>query len=134
FAHVFLGTSHPWRSRLGVMHGRFVWGALRQSPFAPAEQVGPRRFMAGWIFAYLPPGLEELELGAARFYHLPWPASGEWADRVIRPFEALLVRNVDPDAADANQLASVFWRWIFPTSGFEVYAEYAREDHSYRFR
>src|SRR5678816_1038050 len=33
-----------------------------------------------------------------------------------------------------NQLISVFARWVLPRSGFEISAEYGRDDHSYDFR
>ena len=32
--------------------------------------------------------------------------------------------------AGDNHLASAFARWVFPSSGFEAYGEYGREDHS----
>src|SRR5690606_1293524 len=39
------------------------------------------------------------------------------------------------DGSDAdNQLASAFVRWLVPNTGFEVYGEYAREDHSWDAR
>jgi hypothetical protein len=61
---------------------------------------------------------------------------------LLQPFEGLLKvklveRNPDPNQpgeslmADDNQLASLFVRWAFPASGFEIYGEYGKEDHNY---
>src|SRR6185369_15410110 len=33
-----------------------------------------------------------------------------------------------------NEIVSVFARWVLPHSGFELHAEYGREDHSYDLR
>src|SRR5690606_20172852 len=134
FTHVFAGSSTPLRTPLGSVHGRVVWGSLRQSDYASTDPADSRRFMAGWVGSYSPPGLPTLELGAARFYHLAWPQSGDWASTIRRPFESFLGTNVARDSVESNQLAAVFARWIFPTSGVEIYGEFAREDHAYRFR
>jgi hypothetical protein len=34
-----------------------------------------------------------------------------------------------PDPDDVDQIMSLFWRWIFPQAGFEVYGEWARMDN-----
>jgi hypothetical protein len=81
-----------------------------------------------------------LELGAARFYHTPWPANGLRARNFVKPFEAIFKINVPSQVPGEsnedydNQLASLFFRWVFPGSGFEVYGEYGREDHSWDLR
>ncbi len=145
FAHAFLGTLTPWNLWIGRLHGRVVWGRLEQSPYSFVAESDSRRFTSGLVVSFTPRGVPGLEIGGTRFYHEAWPQEGlGWAN-LGRPFEALLKQtlrqlNPDPETRDelagppSNQLASVFARWVFPASGFELYGEYGKEDHNWDFR
>lgn len=138
FPHAFLGTSNPWNVGIGRIHGRLVWGSLSQSDFSSMPEDSSRRFMTGIMGVFMPRGLNGLEIGGARFFHTLWPEGGLTFDDFLEPFNALFKQNVpetgegpdDRSSAD-NQLASVFVRWVLPSAGFEAWAEYAREDHSW---
>lgn len=135
FPHLFLGTAAPVNVGFGHVHARMSWGTLDQSAYSPMIGPGERRFTAGAVAVLIPRGLSGLELGAARFFHTAWPEDGLTLSDFLKPYEGLLKSGVaggvdNPD----NQLASVFFRWAAPTAGFEVYGEYAREDHSWDLR
>ena len=148
FEHAFAGTSMPVPIWIGRLHGRVYWGRLSQSSFSPVSgtsyysstlESGTKRFMTGAIAIFEPRGADGLELGVARFFHSVWPRSGIPRSYFTKPFEGFLkhslgggggfVGGTDPGVGD-NQLASVFARWVFPASQFELYGEYGREDHS----
>ncbi|HET6229994.1 MAG TPA: capsule assembly Wzi family protein [Longimicrobiaceae bacterium] len=138
----FLGTSHPLNVGIGRVHAQVVWGDERQSAYSPAHGDTARRFMTGGAAVFTPRGIPGLEMGASRFFHFASPDYS--ASEVLRVFQSLLKSGVahsdtltsdggdgsDPD----NQLASVFFRWVLPHSGFEVYGEYAKEDHNFNLR
>lgn len=148
FPHAFLGTSHPVPIWIGRIHGRLVWGRLDQSDHSPVTgtkyysselEPGTRRFMSGVVGIFEPRGVPGLELGVARFFHSIWPRAGIPRSYFSKPFEAILKTSLgsssgfaDESAASVgdNQLASAFFRWVFPSNGFEIYGEYGREDHS----
>jgi hypothetical protein len=143
FAHLFAGTSRPVNVGVGRVHGRLLWGALEQSPWAITGNAPRRRFAAGAAAVFTPAVAPGLEVGGTRFFHMGWdggvPPLGDW----LRPFQSILKIALDENPDDDtdgngsdpdNQLASVFARWVFPRSGFELYGEYAREDHSYDVR
>lgn len=140
FPHAFAGTAHPINIGIGTVHGRVVYGRLEESAFAPPHSLGASRFMSGAIGEIIPRGAPGLELGAARFFHSPWPSGGIGASDLLRPFAGILKQSLvtagDPsgDNRSDNQLASVFFRWAFPASGFEAYGEYGREDHNWDLR
>jgi hypothetical protein len=144
FLHAFAGTSAPLDLWLGGVHGRIVWGRLEQSPYSVVEGALSRRFMSGLVGVFTPRGVPGLELGAARFFHEAWPEEGLTAADLLKPFEGLLKENLrprenpvipsEPTTDPDNQLASIFFRWAPPASGFEVYGEYGREDHSWNLR
>jgi hypothetical protein len=104
-------------------------------------EPGTRRFASGLLAVFEPRGARGLELGVARFFHLPWPRSGIPRSYLWKPFEGLLKGGLagapefsDPASSAENQLISGFARWAFPSAGFEMYAEYGRNDHSWDAR
>jgi hypothetical protein len=147
---VFFGTGGPVSIGIGRVHTQVFWGRIDQSSFSPvrgtpyyssALETGTKRFGAGLVGILQPRGIDGLELGAARFFHAPWPREGIPHSYFTKPFSAILKKNVtasvgfpDDRGGGDNQLASVFARWVLPRSGFEVYTEYGHEDHNYNLR
>lgn len=142
FVHAFAGTGRPLDLWVGSLQLRAVWGRLEESAYSPSFQSQEHRFMAGTIAVFSPRGLPGLELGATRFFHLPWRKGGPDRDDILKPLEGLLKGSLSEEAQQGesprdpreNQLASAFARWVFPGSGLEVYGEFAREDHSWDLR
>ena len=151
FPHVYLGTSKPADLWLVKLSTRMVWGRLDQSgqsPVAGSEsfvsigQPGTRRFASGLVAAAQPRGLPGLEIGGARFFHSPWRDGGPTARDFGKPFEAFYKEDaldnpdnpIDISSDFDNQLASAFFRWVLPRSGFELAGELYKEDHNYDVR
>lgn len=146
FAHAFLGTSRPVDLWVGKVHGRAFWGRLEQSPFATTAPDSATRFGTGLVVAFTPRGVPGLEVGFSRFFHMPWPDSGGiGGEQIFKPLETFfkvnlynVIRGNDSiesrESVVANQLASVFGRWVFPESGLELYGELASEDHRHNLR
>ena len=147
FPHVFIGTSRPVGPRGLQMHGRLVYGFLDQSDYSPVTgsqefvdftETGTRRFMAG-IVALLRIGTSTgIELGGSRFFHAANPG-GVTGHNLGLPLQGFFKAGLTPEADTVfdndravreNQLASVFLRIAPPGSGFELYVEHGREDHS----
>jgi hypothetical protein len=141
FLHAFLGTPAPVNLWIGRAHGRVVWGRLSQSGYTDVGADTASRLMTGVVATFTPRGVPGLEVGAARFYHSPWPEGGISGGDLLKPFEGILKEDVDatgmgPDGSTDvdNQLFSVFMRWVFAPAGLEVYGEFGREDHNWDFR
>lgn len=132
FRHAFVGTEAPINLWIGRLHGKMEWGELDQSSYSSVTGSGARRFMSGFIGTFQPRGVDGLELGGARFFHQPWPPDGLRLRNFLKPFEAFLKDKLgsNADTLKDNQLAELFFRWRLPHSGFEVYGEYGRDDHS----
>lgn len=132
FPHLFLGSSSPLNLGIAKIHGRLVWGKLSQSDYTSITGSAERRFMSGIVGVITPRGVDGLELGASRFFHEAWPDSGLTISSFSRPFEGILkarlIESGGPENPD-NQIGSVFARWVFPRSGFEVYGAWGKEDH-----
>jgi len=135
FPHLALGTAHPVNIGIGSVHARAVWGRLDQSAYSPDTLADSLRFMAGFVAEFSPRGVPGLELGATRFFHLQWPQNGILHAPFSHAFEGILKHSLasasNPNGEDPdNQLASLFFRWAFPSARFEMYGEYGREDHN----
>ena len=152
FPHIILGTGEPLNIWIGRIHARLTWGRLNQSDYSPV--VGPARFAfdtstgtvvtggtirlttAGQMLL-VPRGIPGLEIGISRFFHVPnvdgEPSSAFWR----KPVKVLFLRN-EQEQGDIggydNQLASAFFRWVFPRSGLEVFGERGFEDQLYDLR
>lgn len=141
FPHAFIGTGTPANIGIGALHARAVWGKLAQSSFSPVTgsdrfvsdtEPGRDRLMTALVLVFVPRLAPTLELGLARFLHLPYPADGIDGDLLRRAWPTFLKKSVTgeaiEDVADENDLASIFARWAFPSVGFELYAEHGHDD------
>jgi hypothetical protein len=146
FPHLFVGTGDPVSLWFARAQARLMWGKLYQSNYSPVSgsthyisvaEPGTVRLMASSQIVFLPRGIPGLEIGFARFLHVPYrvgePSGAFWR----KPFKTFFLKNEyaagDTAGAD-NQLASAFFRWAFPHSGFELYGERGYEDQFYDFR
>ncbi|MDO8502290.1 MAG: hypothetical protein Q7S20_10650 [Gemmatimonadaceae bacterium] len=157
FPHIFAGSSEPIDILIGKLHGKVIWGELLQSEYSPVTgavryisraEPGKRRFATGFVVSVQPRGLPGLEIGGARFFHSIWPRSGIPGSYYTKFLQGFLKKNIAPDrirdprfpggvddsGISDNQLVAAFARWAFPHSGFEVHAEYGRDDHSIDLR
>lgn len=151
FPNVFFGTSHPADIWLAKVHARLVYGKLDQSPYSPVtgpkdftsfSEPGRRRFMAGLVATFEPRGAPGLEIGGSRFFHsVSDPLGYFFSVRQLKlPLQGLFKSGLPSESDTAvvggsaglkeNQLASIFLRWAPPGSGFDMYGELGREDHS----
>ena len=146
FPHLFVASGDPWNVRIGHLQARVLWGKLDQSDYSPVSgsthylstvQSGTVRLATSVEAVFQPRGMPGLELGAARFFHVPYRPGEPGADFWEKPFKVFFQKNeiAQGDSAGGdNQLASVFFRWAFPHSGFEVYGERGYEDQFYDLR
>lgn len=139
FKHAFLGTSRPVDVKIGSFESEWLWGRLRESEYFDADGANDRRFFTGLKATFSPKGLPDLELGATRTFITAWPSDGiSAADlfMVFLPLEKADLMTPDNPSGDdaADQMASLFFRWKFPASAFELYGEWGRGDHSLNVR
>jgi hypothetical protein len=146
FPHVFFGTAKPANAGIVKLHGKVEYGMLDQSPYSPVTgpdyftsffQPGKRRFMAGLVGVMEVKGAPGLEIGGSRFFHAASTQNGITAHNLALPIQNLFKRSLpsegtgnfgDSSSVKENQLASLWFRWAPPGSGFDVYGEFGRED------
>lgn len=142
FPHIFVGTGQPVNLWIVRLHGRVMWGKLYQSNYGPVtggkrftgSETGTERLTTAATFLIIPRGVPGLEIGASRYFHVPYQKGEPSGDFWKKPFKAVFLKNeyaAGDTAGLDNQLASIFFRWAFPKSGFEVYGERGYEDQFY---
>ena len=77
--------------------------------------------------------LEGLSLGLTRVFYRIVPAGGVPVGDYFSVFQGVRKKTLAGDD-DHDQILSLFGRWVLPESGFEVYFEWARDDHSWEIR
>jgi hypothetical protein len=139
FPHAFLGTDGMLETVLGGFEARWVWGRLQQSDWFDPSSTSSKRFITGIALAYAPPYFEGLSLGLARVFYVSVPPSGTPVSDYLSVLQGIRKRTIatpeNPTGDDAHdQILSLFARWVLAESRFEVYGEWARNDHSWEIR
>jgi hypothetical protein len=98
-------------------------GASRESDYFDDDPDNDRTLIAGLSAVFEPAFARGLFIGVNRMY-LADMEGGDLTRYFIDPYV-----DVRDNPIGDNQLFSLFARWVLPRSGFEVYAEWAREDH-----
>ena len=131
FFHLFGQTDSPldlWAVRL---HARYIVGWPTQSDFSPPLVGEGRRFVTGAVMSLTPRGFDGLEVGGARFIHAIPPETGFRIRDAFRLFTGVTeTLTGSRNRLGENQLASVFFRWSFPSAGLEIYGEVVKEDYA----
>ena len=146
FPHLFAGSGAPLNLLLAKVHFRVTWGRLHQSPYSivtgPAHfdsgaNTGTERLMTSAVLVVTPRGIPGLELGLARFLHVPNTQGSPDSEFWRKPFKVFFQKNEfsrGEGTGGDNQLASLFFRWVAPRAGFEVYGERGQDDQFYDLR
>jgi len=130
FPHLFVGTAAPLDLWLVRVHVRTLFGRLTQSAYAALTGDTAIRAATGAVVVITPRWPDGLEFGATHFTHSIWARRGSVLHELAAPFNVNASRN-DPFE---NHLISVFFRWVVPRGGVEVYGEYGTEDYRYNLR
>jgi hypothetical protein len=138
--HAFAGTDGPVALGALRLNVRLIAGRLDQSAYSYADAANRTRYISGVVVALGIRQVPGLEIGGGRLFENIWPDTGFGFGDVVRPlFQSLLKSNLNSKFGNAgdrpdNQIASIFGRWAFPESGFELYGEYGREDNAWDMR
>ena len=131
FPHVFGQTTHPLNLWVMRLHGRYIYGWQKQSEFSPALAELGRRFVTGAVVTLLPRGLDGLEFGIARFIHSSIQEGGFRLADALRVFTGVAYDfESGLNLRSENQLGSLFFRWVYPRAGVEVFGELIKEDYA----
>jgi hypothetical protein len=126
FPHFFLRTRRPLSTKAGAVELRWLVGGLTESAFFDTVSTNNTRSLAAIAGTLQTAWDPNLTLGFARSVY--GTADG-WGPVFFRWFDVLARTHLDvPDTTrtQRDQLFTLFWRWVFPASGVEMYGEWGR--------
>jgi hypothetical protein len=125
----YVRTTSPVRSPVGELEARWIVGALTESRFYDFDRGNDLRSLSGLVMTLRVPLDSNLTVGGARVVLAPIGGTAalpaRFLDVIARWGESGNVRAASNGRA-ADQITSLFARWVFPQSGFEAFAEWAR--------
>ncbi len=131
FPHVFLGSSRPIPTPIGLIDVQTFFGELTKSAYDPPDAA--HRVINGLVVGWSPRWIPGLQLGAARLY-IEALADSTSFGRILRSFINISPTFVGGGNQVGNGLGALYGRWVLPSSGFEVYGEWTREDTPYNLQ
>jgi hypothetical protein len=133
FPHAFIGTSHPVGVGIADFQAKWLWGRLTESEYFDTDEENNQRFVTGIILDLSPRFVPGLSLGVTRVFYRTMPDRLS-TDNYLLVFQHFLkihtTQEIGGISDPMDQILSVYMRWLLPESGFEVYSELARGDHS----
>lgn len=134
FLHSFVGTDEPFDLLYGQIETRWFWGSLQDSGYfygdTPEDQQRSSRYINGLTFHYSPDILPGLKIGFTRTTVRYFPENALSFKDLFMVAATRFEKNAVTDHNDARFIkSSLFLRWHFPESGFEVYTEWGRNDN-----
>jgi hypothetical protein len=135
FPHVSLGSARPVSIGAGRVEARAVWGRLHESEWYDTIPGNDSRYLTGAVGTWEPSFMPGLHLGATRLFFLHFPDGGLSFSEYFLVLQGVTKQSqtdsLNPSGNDLrDQMLSLFARWVHPASGFEVWTEWARNDHS----
>lgn len=115
----FLRTPAPLATRWGDLHGEYFVGGLTESLFFDRNSGNDLRGVSGLALSFAPRHAEGLTVGLTRLVTAKVSTAGAISSHALA-----VVSSWNNDRRD--QMSSLFFRWVAPASGVEVWGEYAR--------
>ncbi|MGG7035952.1 MAG: capsule assembly Wzi family protein [Flavobacterium sp.] len=145
FLHFTLNTKKPIQTSIGSFEGQLISGKLESSNLdVPEEQYiidgvnykqiksSDWRYINAFSVNYQPKWVPGLFLGLNRVFQIYHENLGHTLSDylpIIMPFQKGNLSS-NEDEIGRDQLASLFFRWVFKESKFEIYAEKGWNDHA----
>lgn len=106
---------------VGDIEGRVYIGQLQESDYFDNNPSNDKRMLDALFVSFAPSGVPGLTIGANRII------ISYWKDENIKYFGRLFTFSKANSAAE-DQKISLFFDYLFPSVGFEVYGEYGADD------
>jgi len=134
FRHVTLNTIRPVLTPIGSLEGQIIGGRLENSSSTiNLTKNQDWRYLSGMVFNYQPKWIPGLSLGLTRVFQI-YNTDIKGFNDYIPLFQSFEKKRTKEDAKRRDQLTSVFAKFIFKEAHAEIYAEFARNDHSINLR
>jgi len=135
FRHIYMGTYRPVITKVGSIEFAYIFGESVESNYYTINRVIQSQSINSLLFIYKPWFTDRFSFGAIRTFFHPFPQDiTEYRNQTRKLFQTFMkddisnedIRGTFPD----NQVMSLFFRYIIPEHGLDIYTEYGRNDHN----
>ena len=134
FPHLFVRTAHPVATRLGDIEMRWLVGGLSESAYFDTVSTNNSRSLASIAASLQTRWDPNLSFGFARSVYGTETGSSQFLWRWFDVLARTHTDNPDTTRTRRDQLFTLFGRWVFPSDGVEIYAEWGRTELRPSFR
>ena len=128
FRHIYLKTPDLQKIPTGHIDGTWVWGSLLESDYFDEESFNDRRYITSIQLSYLPDAVNGLEVGFSRVSFSNYPENGVKFGHLFQALERPQDR-LQSEESNNVHMFSVFGKYHLYDSGFEIYAEWGKNEH-----
>jgi hypothetical protein len=150
FLHVYIRSNRPAKTPIGTFEWQLIGARLDSDSTRPYENFHLKtaresypstwRYQSAFVISYQPKWIPGLFLGMTRtlqrYQQDIGLAGGNWLKRYVPVLTKAFQKKNEPtdDAENTDQLASFFFRWVMPKSGWEFYGEWGYNDYKQNVR
>ncbi|MCA6478114.1 MAG: hypothetical protein IM571_09190 [Chitinophagaceae bacterium] len=150
FLHVYIRSNRPAKTPIGTFEWQLIGARLDGDSTRPYENFHLKtatvsypstwRYQSAFVISYQPKWIPGLFLGMTRtlqrYQQDIGLAGGNWLKRYVPVLTKAFQKKNEPtdDAENTDQLASFFFRWVMPKSGWELYGEWGYNDYKQNIR
>ena len=142
FPHFSINTTSPINTRLINVEFQLINGLLKNSGYDPLDTTeyfsyaafykpkkNLKRYINGLTIVLQPVFIKNLFFGFNRVFYFYDNGLNKGLNFFMPVFTGLIPKNIIGDMQrEQDQLASIFLKYVFPKTKFEVFFEYARND------
>jgi len=122
----FVRTRAPIQTPIGTFNAKAIVGELTESLYFDDNASNDHRSISGIVASYSPTVEPNVTLGLARVVYANLPSGARLVGHAVDALTQWSTVRGDSSAHGVDQLYSLFGRWVFPSSGLEIYGEWAR--------
>lgn len=150
FLHVYIRSNRPAKTLIGTFEWQLIGARLDSDSTRPYENFHLKtaresypstwRYQSAFVISYQPKWIPGLFVGMTRtlqrYQQDIGLAGGNWLKRYIPVLTKAFQKKNEPtdDVENTDQLASFFFRWVMPKSGWEFYGEWGYNDYKQNVR
>ena len=150
FLHAYIRSNRPAKTPIGNFEWQLIGSRLEGDSTRPYENMNLKlttesypatwRYQSAFVISYQPKWIPGLFVGMTRSLQRYQKDIGLGGNNFLKKYVPVLTKafqkknEQNDDAENTDQLASFFFRWVMPKSGWEFYGEWGYNDYKQNVR
>ena len=150
FLHAYIRSNRPVKTPIGNFEWQLIGSRLDSDSTRPYENMNLKlttesypaswRYQSAFVLSFQPKWIPGLFVGMTRSLQRYQKDIGLGGSSFLKKYVPVLTKafqkknEQNDDAENTDQLASFFFRWVMPKSGWEFYGEWGYNDYKQNIR